>query len=275
MIRHRDGSAERPGQSEEFTLTGERTAPGIPIENYWFRRHEVAYETLLPFCAGATVLEAGCGEGYGADRITRTARAVIGLDYDQTTVSHAARSYPNVRIVRGNLIQLPFPTGCFDVVASLQVIEHMWDQPGFLAECRRVLRPAGTLLLSTPNRLTFTPGNVTLNPFHARELSPVELVELVESAGFEIIRKLGLRHGRRLRGLDRHYGSFVDAQLAGPADTWHPALRRDVAAVRQRDFVLSADNLDTSLDLLLVAVRRALPIPDGVDVVTPAPPSEP
>ena len=275
IIRRHRGSTEGPGPIDEFALTGERTAPGIPVENYWFRRHEVAYTALVPFCTGATVLEAGCGEGYGADRIAQTARAVIGLDYDQVTASHAARRYPNVRVVRGNVTQLPFPSGRFDVVASLQVIEHLWDQPGFLAECRRVLRPAGTLLLSTPNRLTFTPGNVTLNPFHARELSAQELVKAVESAGFEIIRTMGLRHRRRLRRLDRHYGSFVNAQLAGPAATWHPSLRRDVAAVRERDFVLSTADLDTSLDLVLVAVRRALPVPADLDVVTPSPAHEP
>jgi SAM-dependent methyltransferase len=242
-----------------LTLTGERTLPGIPVENYWFRRHEVAYAALLPFCAGATVLDAGSGEGYGADRLADAARYVIGVDYDAATVAHQARTYPRVRPVRANLVALPLATGSVDVVASLQVIEHLWDQPAFLAECRRVLRPAGTLLLTTPNRLTFSPGHAAANPFHVRELSPDELVELVEAAGFEVVRLLGLRHSRRLRKLDKRYGSFIDAQLAGPAATWHPALRRDVAAVRTADFVLGPDDLDTALDLIAVAIRRSEP----------------
>ena len=53
--------------------------PGIPAENYWFRRHEAAYDAVVPFCPGAVVLEAGCGEGYGADRIAEVARVVLGL----------------------------------------------------------------------------------------------------------------------------------------------------------------------------------------------------
>jgi len=236
-------------------LTGERTLPGIPIENYWYRRHEAAYAALLPFCRGAVVLEAGCGEGYGADRISGTARLVLGVDYDEATVAHARRAYPWVPVLRGNLAALPLAGGAIDVVASLQVIEHLWDQPGFLRECARVLRPAGTLLLTTPNRLTFSPGNDTLNPFHTRELSPTELTELLAAEGFEVTRLLGLRHGRRLRRLDRRYGSLVAAQLAGPAATWHPTLRRDVAAVRARDFTLSREDLDASLDLLVVAIR--------------------
>jgi SAM-dependent methyltransferase len=239
-----------------LTLTGERTLPGIATENYWFRRHEVAYSALLPFCLGATVIDAGCGEGYGSDRLAAVARMVVGVDYDAATVAHLAARYPLVNAVRGNLVALPFAAGSADVLASLQVIEHLWDQPAFLAECHRVLRPAGTLLLTTPNRLTFSPGNVALNPFHVRELAPDELVELLETAGFQVSRLLGLRHNRRLRRLDRRYGSFVDAQLAGPAATWHPSLRQDVAGVREADFELSPTDLATSLDLVAVAIRR-------------------
>ena len=65
------------GQRHELPLTGERTVPGIPEENYWFRRHEVAYRELLTYGADAVVLEAGCGEGYGADLLATMARRVV------------------------------------------------------------------------------------------------------------------------------------------------------------------------------------------------------
>ena len=244
----------RPRRGPVLQLTGERTLPGVPAENYWFRRHEAAYEALLPFCHGAVVLEAGCGEGYGADRIAGVARHVVGLDYDPATVAHVAAAYPRVAPVRGNLVTLPFADGAFDVVASLQVIEHLWEQPRFLAECRRVLRPAGTLLLTTPNRLTFSPPNRPMNPFHSRELDPGELTELLGGAGFAVSRLLGLRHGRRLSRVDKRFSSLVDAQLAGPPATWHRELRYEVARVRARHFRLREDDLDTSLDLMAVAV---------------------
>src|SRR5512133_814219 len=70
-----DPSAVHPS----LALTGERTLPGIPTENYWFRRHEAAYDAVVPFCPGAVVLEAGCGEGYGADRLAAAARSVLGV----------------------------------------------------------------------------------------------------------------------------------------------------------------------------------------------------
>ncbi|HMA47301.1 MAG TPA: class I SAM-dependent methyltransferase [Frankiaceae bacterium] len=244
-----------------MTLTGERTLPGVPEENYWFRRHEAAYLALAPFALGAVVLEAGCGEGYGAALLARTARRVVALDADPTAAAHAAgayprAAYPHVQVVRADLHRLPVAAGGAQVVAGLQVIEHLADQEGFLAECARVLRPAGTLLLTTPNRLTFSPGRDTpLNPFHTRELSAGELVTIVEK-DFVVTRLLGLRHGRRLRRWERRCGSLVDAQLAGPPATWSPSLRRRVERVRAADFTLSGDGVDASLDLAIVAYRR-------------------
>jgi SAM-dependent methyltransferase len=239
----------------ELTLTGERTLPGIPVENYWFRRHEVAYLALRSHVADAVVLEAGAGEGYGADVLAGVARRVVALDYDSAAAAHAAAAYPRVDVVRGNLATLPLADGSVDVVANLQVIEHLWDQPQFVAECARVLRPGGVLMMTTPNRLTFSPGGVTLNPFHTRELDAAELAELL-APHFTVTEMLGLRHGERLRALDARWDGLVDAQLAGPPDGWDPELHADVASVTPADFALTGDDLDTSLDLVAVAVKR-------------------
>lgn len=250
-------------RAEALHLTGERTVPGVPEENYWYRRHEAAYHALLPYCAGAVVLEAGCGEGYGAGLLTEHAEQVIALDYDRAAIEHVAVSYPATRALHSNLVTLPLTGGRIDVVANLQVLEHLWDQYGFLAECRRVLRPGGRLLVTTPNRLTFTPDSETpLNPYHTRELAPPELDEMLRGAGFTVERLAGLHHGPRLRAIDeRHGGSIIDAQLEvvmgslpGQA-RWPEALLADVAAIRAEDFDIHGDDLDASLDLVAVAVR--------------------
>jgi SAM-dependent methyltransferase len=250
-------SGARTGQETELALTGERTVPGIAEENYWFRRHEAAYLHLAGHCTGALVLEAGCGEGYGAALLARRARLVIGLDYDARTAAHAAARYPDVHMVRANLAHLPLPRDAVDVVANLQVIEHLWDQPGFLAECARVLRPGGLLLVSTPNRITFSPGRATpLNPFHTRELDAGELDGLLADAGFVARRMLGLHHGAALRALDEaHSGSLINAQLtvALSSGRWPARLRADVAGVRSADFDIHGERLDTSLDLIAMA----------------------
>ncbi|HEX8002122.1 MAG TPA: class I SAM-dependent methyltransferase [Mycobacteriales bacterium] len=239
-----------------LTLTGERTLPGIAAENYWFRRHEVAYAWLTPWCAGARVLDAGCGEGYGAAALRRVATSVTAFDYDAAVVAHVAATYPGVHAVRGDLQRMPFADAAFEVVVNLQTIEHLHDQPGFVRECARVLRPSGTLVVTTPNRLTFSPGrDAPLNPFHTRELAPDELRDLL-APEFTVTRLLGIGHGRCIRRWERRHGPLADAQLASAPEGWPAGLRRFVARLSARDFEVTADGLDASLDLLAVAVRR-------------------
>lgn len=258
------GRSEAGAVSEPtLPLTGERTVPGLAEENYWFRRHEVVYERLAQRCAGRDVLEAGSGEGYGADLLAGVARRVVCVDYDESAVAHVRARYPRVEMRHGNLAALPLAAGEVDVVVNFQVIEHLWDQGQFVAECARVLRPGGALLMSTPNRITFSPGRDTpVNPFHTRELNAAELTELLTDNGFSVEAMLGVFHGARLRDLDaRHGGSIIDAQitraLAGTA--WPAELLADVASVSTADFDLvdaAERDIDHSLDLVAIAVRR-------------------
>ena len=255
-------SSERVSAHSGLPLTGERTVPGLDIENYWFRRHEVVYQRLAGHCTGRDVLEAGFGEGYGADLLAGVARRVTGVDYDESAVAHVRARYPRVDALQGNLAALPLPDASVDVVVNFQVIEHLWDQSQFVAECRRVLRPGGRLLISTPNRITFTPGGDTpVNPFHTRELNAAELTELLVDGGFAMEGVFGVFHGAALRALDaRHGGSIIDAQIARAlADAaWPEDLLADVVSVRTEDFDLLADSecdIDDSLDLVAIAVR--------------------
>ena len=255
---------------DSLALTGERTVPGLAEENYWFRRHEVVYRRLADRCADRDVLEAGCGEGYGADLIADVARSVIGLDYDELTVAHVRACYPRVDVRHGNLAALPLPDASVDVVVNFQVIEHLWNQPQFVAECARVLRPGGVLLMSTPNRITFSPGRDTpVNPFHTRELNPQELTELLVDGGFTVTSMSGVFHGPGLAALDaKHGGSIIDAQVERAlADApWPAGLLADVASVTVDDFDLieaggrngpdiNSPDINDSLDLVAIAER--------------------
>ena len=238
--------------TETLPLTGERTAPGIWHENYWFARHDAAYRWItanLPIDPTGRVLDAGCGEGYGAEQLRLAgADSVTGLDYEHTTLRHVRRVYPQVNVVRGNLVQTAFATAAFDLVTSLQTIEHLWEQPRFVTECARIIKPTGTLVLSTPNRLTFPSGNW----YHTRELTAAEFAELLEPH-FDITRALGLRHGRRLTAWEAQYGSCVDGQLAADHDAWDANLAELVTSTTHEDFEIRPGDLDESLDLILVA----------------------
>lgn len=265
-ISHSDTHPEPPDSASSHVdvlpLTGERTVPGLAEENYWFRRHEVVYQHLMDCCVDRDVLEAGSGEGYGADLLAGVARRVIGLDYDDSAVAHVRARYPRVDMRQGNLAELPLDDDSVDVVVNFQVIEHLWDQGQFVDECARVLRPSGLLLMSTPNRITFSPGRDTpINPFHTRELNAAELTELLTDSGFRVEAMLGVFHGTGLAELDaKHGGSIIDAQITRALANapWPADLLADVESVGTADFDLvdaRERDIDQSLDLVAIAVR--------------------
>jgi SAM-dependent methyltransferase len=149
------------------------------------------------------------------------------------------------------------PSASADVVTTLQVIEHVWDHGQFVRECLRILHPDGMLLVTTPNRLTFSPGlDKPVNPFHTREFTAQELSALLTRNGFAVSSVFGLHAGERVRGMDERYGSFVDAQLAHSPDAWPEELRADVASIELADFPVLADGVaevDMALDLVVLA----------------------
>ena len=235
-----------------LALTGERTLPGIWHENYWFRRHEAGYRWALDTLGAGVraVVEAGVGEGYGAAMLARAVTGpVLGLDLDLPTLRHLRAAHPGVDAARANLVALPLRDRSVDVVVSAQTVEHLWDQVGFVAECARVLRPGGRLLLTTPNRRTFPPGN----PFHSRELDAAELADLVVT-GLDVLAVAGLHHGARLRAADGALDGVVAAQLRGPYEDWPQPLAAAVRSVTSDDFTVGP--VADCLDLLLVATRR-------------------
>lgn len=252
-----------------LALTGERTVPGIERENYWFRRHEAAYEWVIASWAqhllGQTVVDAGCGEGYGAAQLAAggAATPVIGLELDSLAAAHGQRRYaPAVQVLRANLDGLPLATGSAGALISMQVIEHLWDLAGFLRETRRVLKPGGLCVLSTPNRLTFSPGldrgERPANPFHVEEFDAGQLASIVEASGLASVQVFGLRHGDRLTAWERARGSIVAAQIDAmtePGPDWDEELLSMVRSITTGDFAISGDDLADCADLIVVAIK--------------------
>lgn len=141
--------------------------------------HTASYAFAKQFCAGKVVLDLGCGSGYGAARIAEHAEKVHGVDVDGAAVAFAQQRYSRDNVsfsrIEGGRV-LPFADASFDVVLSFQVIEHVWDDGGYLREAQRVLKPGGVVVVVTPDRKhRLLPGQRPWNRWHVREYSRAQL----------------------------------------------------------------------------------------------------
>jgi 2-polyprenyl-3-methyl-5-hydroxy-6-metoxy-1,4-benzoquinol methylase len=190
---------DQPEGVPPLALTGERTLPDVPAENYWFRRHLVVYEWIAGLVAGKRVIDMACGEGYGADVLARTAAGVVGVDANPEAHEHARLRYvrPNLRFSRDLVERFSEPA---DAVVFLQTIEHLGDPRGALSHFRSLVGDRGTVFLSTPNVLTLAPRGAPRsgNPWHVHEYRAEEFEQLCR-ASFATVDMHGLFHARKLR----------------------------------------------------------------------------
>ncbi|MDZ7791300.1 MAG: class I SAM-dependent methyltransferase [Xanthomonadales bacterium] len=162
-------------------FTGERFTPECVREMAYEHWHRYAWAAEL--VAGKDVLDAACGEGYGSHLLAARARSVTGLDVGEDAVAHARERYrrDNLSFDRGDATRLPYADKHFDVVVSFETLEHLEAQETLLAEFRRVLRPEGFLVISSPDRKTYSDETGYDNPFHVRELYRDELESLISN----------------------------------------------------------------------------------------------
>lgn len=237
-----------------LALTGERTLPDVPEENYWYRRHLVVYEWIAARTAGLKVIDMACGEGYGSDLLARSCSEVIGVDANPEAHEHALARYrrPNLRFARDLIETFAEPA---DAVVFLQTIEHVQD-PGAVLEHMRSLAPV--LYVSTPNLLTLAPPGAEKsdNPWHIREYRAQEFHDLC-AACFPRVEMFGLYHARKLR--------VHELAIRAGWDSLHPRLRitkpfydRFTPAISTRDFALrrgEPQELEGALDFICVLHR--------------------
>ncbi|MGD9693878.1 MAG: class I SAM-dependent methyltransferase [Acidimicrobiia bacterium] len=163
---------------------------------YW-GEHVARYAYAVEHGPSGDILDIACGSGYGLDLLERRGR-VIGADIDLNALQ-AIRMGGDRRLVVTDGTALPFPSDAFDLVTSFETIEHVYDRRGFVQEIARVLRPTGTLLLSTPNAVYTKPvGGVPTNPFHRHEYVADEL-NVALSEGFASVQLLGQTLSPRFR----------------------------------------------------------------------------
>lgn len=177
-------------QVEKVEYTGERIIPGAGPE-FFFQEHLSRYKYFCGLLNGSdTVLDAGCGEGYGSNLISGHAGKVVGIDISAVTIQTAGRKYnrANLRYFPSDGKRMALKPGLFDICCSFEVFEHISNVGDYLSEIRRVLKPGGKLIVSTPNRETYPMAG--LNPYHVKEYTLTEFKECL-SPHFRIEAILG------------------------------------------------------------------------------------
>ncbi|MBS1872018.1 MAG: methyltransferase domain-containing protein [Acidobacteria bacterium] len=158
-------------------FTGERVVPGQVEQDLW-NEHVSRYAFAARFAMGKRALDLGCGAGYGAAELSRTARQVVGVDLDPAAALYAARTFPveRLRFVAASASAVPFARATFELVTAFEVIEHLTDWAELIAEARRVLTPDGVFIVSTPNKAYYTAsrGAEGSNPYHVHEFEFAE-----------------------------------------------------------------------------------------------------
>jgi SAM-dependent methyltransferase len=240
--------SDQPEGVPPLELTGERTLPDVPEENYWYRRHLVVYEWIAARVGGMKVVDLACGEGYGSDVLSRTAAEVIGVDANPEAFAHASAKYSSEKVsFRRELVEsFDEPR---DAVVFLQTIEHIAD-PGPLLDGFARIAPVS--YISTPNLLTLAPEGAEKsdNPWHIKEYRLEEYRALLEPH-FSRVEVFGLSYAGKLKvheialslGWDRVHEALG---LTKPFYDWF------TPAISASDFRLSTNDLESALDFIAV-----------------------
>lgn len=165
-------------------FSGERFIPGKAFGQIE-AEHLQRYMGVSNLVRDKVVLDAACGEGYGSSILAQHAKEVIGVDISRETIEWARSKYnlENLSFLNCSIDKLPFPDNSIDVVVSFETIEHVSEeiQDKFMREIKRVLKFNGQLVISTPNKLTYSDLPDKINPFHVKEFYTDEFNSFLKS----------------------------------------------------------------------------------------------
>jgi SAM-dependent methyltransferase len=189
----------------EMAFTGERYVPTVQGAIRYEHLHR--YALALEFVSGKAVLDIASGEGYGSAILSKVASSVVGVDIDSSCISFSRKKYefiPKLEFLVGACDAFPLANESVDVVTSFETIEHHDKHDEMMQEIKRVLKPGGTLIISSPNRLTYSEQPKSLssnpnNPFHVKEPYDYQFISLL-NRHFKSVKIYGQRLG---------IGSFV------------------------------------------------------------------
>jgi SAM-dependent methyltransferase len=229
-------------------IVPDESAPGVVA------LHLKRYVFAEPYCIAKTVLDAGCGVGYGTAHLAQFARRVVGIDRDEASIDYASQRYgrANVEFSVMDVADLRFGDESFDVVCAFETIEHVANREAHLAEVARVLRPGGVYIVSTPRaeKTNTRPAN----PFHHIEFDAGDFERFLRTR-FATVELYGQRRVQTTRhrlaqrldvaGLRRRF-SFLRRASAAVVGT------RPTERVRPEDIAIERGRLADARELVAV-----------------------
>lgn len=232
--------------------TGERMIPPAPGEvSFVWERHRFAYSYAASMSEGKSVLDVGCGTGYGAHLLSETASSVLAIDNSPDAIEYCRQNFiaPNLefRVVDAASLNLDQK---FDVVLSFQVIEHLPDPEAFLRSLREHTRPGGMVLVTTPN--VRIPDPVSDNPFHVSEMNAAQMRDFARPVfnQFEV-RGVGYAGQNQLRSIIQKTPLYRLGRRLKRSSALKKAADR---AFDLRRFQVINDHVERdAIDLLLIA----------------------
>lgn len=164
-------------------FTGERFVPDLTTDSQMTTEHLQRYHSIKEIAKDKIVLDAACGEGYGAHILSQSAKIVYGIDISEEAIKHAKTKYKNknLNFINGSIKHLLLEDDSIDVVVSFETIEHVDEkiQIRFLKEIKRVLKREGILIISTPNQYVYSDLTNYKNEYHIKEFYEEEFHDLL------------------------------------------------------------------------------------------------
>ena len=198
----------------------EERLPNDPTSELW-GEHRSRYRFAAHFVSGQTVLDVACGSGFGLEMLSAAGARPIGVDYAREALTNIRLAQPHANLVHADATRLPLETASIDQVVSFETIEHVPDASALVRELRRVLKPGGHLVLSTPNRAFGPLERHTANRFHVREFTAAELRSIL-CEYFASVRLYGQRPAATYRYVPY---LMVESHFEPAALTWKVLLR--------------------------------------------------
>jgi SAM-dependent methyltransferase len=186
--------------------------------------HLHRYALAAALVSGKSVLDIASGEGYGSRLLASVAADVTGVDVAETAIAHARMAYQaaNLRFLQGDCCNIPTPAASFDAVVSFETLEHVHEHDRVYAELKRVLKPGGILVISCPEKKTYSDAPGYSNPFHARELYLEEFIKLNQSYFTHCsFMQQKIVHGSAICPIDAPVGSCGFLGATGGLDGIH------------------------------------------------------